>query len=232
MQSKGWLVAMGFVVGLSGCCSNMAELFSGAGDVPEVKREAAGTPAEGARAVDEGGDEEQATESSFAVGPATPPQGDAGDEDPDPMAVRGDTGSAGREDAGGRPAEGGDGVEAAADGEVQEGTAGEGYVVSEGDDSTLFLKMDANNDGLIEASEFRGSEDQFARTDGNGDGFIDAEEARLHRPSGRRPPDVMELDADGDGRVSRAEFPGRDQKFTRLDANGDGYIDGSEAPGQ
>lgn len=37
-------------------------------------------------------------------------------------------------------------------------------------------------------------------------------------------------DKDGDGVVSREEFPGPDESFDRLDTNGDGEIDKSEAP--
>jgi hypothetical protein len=38
------------------------------------------------------------------------------------------------------------------------------------------------------------------------------------------------LDKNGDGKVSRDEFPGRDEVFKRLDRDGDGYISMSEVP--
>jgi ankyrin repeat protein len=41
---------------------------------------------------------------------------------------------------------------------------------------------------------------------------------------------IRGLDKDNDGKVSRAEFPGRDMGFKRLDVNKDGYIDETEAP--
>jgi len=47
-----------------------------------------------------------------------------------------------------------------------------------------------------------------------------------------RPPEggFMGHDANGDGVVSREEFPGPDAHFTHLDANGDGVVNESEAP--
>jgi carboxymethylenebutenolidase len=44
-------------------------------------------------------------------------------------------------------------------------------------------------------------------------------------PTGRTPSQVIAgSDADGDGRVSRAEFKGPPQAFSRLDADGDGFL--------
>ena len=41
---------------------------------------------------------------------------------------------------------------------------------------------------------------------------------------------IQRFDKDGDGSVSKEEFPGRPERFSRLDANGDGMIDSTEAP--
>ncbi|UCH58564.1 MAG: ankyrin repeat domain-containing protein, partial [Anaerolineales bacterium] len=41
---------------------------------------------------------------------------------------------------------------------------------------------------------------------------------------------IQNFDKDKDGKVSKAEFPGRDVGFKRFDANKDGYIDETEAP--
>ncbi len=41
---------------------------------------------------------------------------------------------------------------------------------------------------------------------------------------------IKNFDKDGDGRVSRKEFPGPDRAFNQLDKNNDGYVDESENP--
>ena len=41
---------------------------------------------------------------------------------------------------------------------------------------------------------------------------------------------IQRFDKDGDGLVSREEFPGPKDHFTNLDVNKDDYIDASEAP--
>ena len=41
---------------------------------------------------------------------------------------------------------------------------------------------------------------------------------------------VLHFDKDKDGKVSKAEFPGRDMGFKRFDADKDGHIDATEAP--
>ena len=49
-------------------------------------------------------------------------------------------------------------------------------------------------------------------------------------PGGGRRGDLMQMDRDGDGRVSREEAPeGMREFFDRLDGNGDGFIDREEA---
>ncbi len=43
---------------------------------------------------------------------------------------------------------------------------------------------------------------------------------------------IQNFDKDGDGKVSREEFPSREEAFTRLDTNGDDVVDAGEAPGK
>jgi len=51
------------------------------------------------------------------------------------------------------------------------------------------------------------------------------------RPQGGSGGNFMnQLDRDGDGRVSKNEFPGPDHIFKRLDRDGSGYIEAGEAP--
>jgi len=47
---------------------------------------------------------------------------------------------------------------------------------------------------------------------------------------GQRPSFVRHLDRDGDGKVSRAEFEGPAEHFSRFDKNRDGYLTEDEAP--
>ncbi len=52
-----------------------------------------------------------------------------------------------------------------------------------------------------------------------------AEERQENRPQGM----IERHDRDGDGKVSRDEFPGPDEHFTRVDLDGDGFINQNEA---
>lgn len=56
--------------------------------------------------------------------------------------------------------------------------------------------------------------------------FASAAEERRENP----PQDMIERhDRDGDRKVSRDEFPGPDEHFTRIDLDGDGFINQNEA---
>jgi len=99
----------------------------------------------------------------------------------------------------------------------------------------IIHKFDKNGDGQVSRDEFPGPDECFASLDTNGDGNIDATEAA--QTPGRPCPQwkrggnfIQKFDKDGDGKVSKDEFPGPEERFTRLDSNGDGYIDSSETP--
>ncbi len=99
------------------------------------------------------------------------------------------------------------------------------------------MKLDTNNDGVIdraEAARHPRMAEKFDTLDSNKDGRLDASE----RPSwkGKRGhrggmDHAVKLDTDGDGRISRAEVanqPGFAARFDQIDGNRDGYLVRSE----
>lgn len=99
-------------------------------------------------------------------------------------------------------------------------------------------RMDTNGDGVIDRSEAAAHprmSAMFDRLDRNGDGRLDAgERPRTHGKDARHLPGPMigaiRLDADGDGRVSRAEAADSRlaERFEAMDRNRDGYLVASE----
>lgn len=93
-------------------------------------------------------------------------------------------------------------------------------------------RIDADGDGRItraEAAAHPRLVERLATLDRNGDGALDASE----RPRRRGGEGLRTIDADRDGRISRAEASGLTRlagRFDTLDANRDGYIDASERP--
>ena len=105
-----------------------------------------------------------------------------------------------------------------------------------------FRGMDANNDGIITRSEWRGNDRSFRNQDWNGDGILSGDEVQTgaRRQANwsqdwNRDGRVDNLDAqiaqrfrgydmNTDNRVARSEWPGDARLFTRLDTNRDGYL--------
>lgn len=100
-------------------------------------------------------------------------------------------------------------------------------------------RADANNDGNITRDEFLARPiEMFDRLDANNDGVIQASERpqRPERPEGERHRDGRghegrpSRDTNNDGQISRAEFvAGGAQMFQRMDANNDGRVTREEA---
>ena len=105
------------------------------------------------------------------------------------------------------------------------------------------IQLDANQDGVIsreEAAKMPRLAEKFDSLDKNRDGKLDASE-RPQRRGGREHGGrhggpgghggIGALDADGDGRISRAEAgksPRLGESFERIDRNRDGYLVRSE----
>lgn len=127
-----------------------------------------------------------------------------------------------------------------------------------GPGSRMLHRHDTDGDGLVSLQEFQAVGAQmFSRLDADGDGRISAEELataghgpgradreqragarregvreeRVARMQQHRERRFAQMDADGDGEVSRAEFDDAHlARFNALDANGNGVIDADEAP--
>ena len=99
-------------------------------------------------------------------------------------------------------------------------------------ESRIRRLWDVDGDGRISRSEFQGSDALWERLDEDGDGFvlpaeITATQSQVRTSLSSR---LGGMDKDGDGRISRAEFPGTDETFRQMDRDGDGYLDDKDHP--
>src|SRR5690606_12441386 len=98
-----------------------------------------------------------------------------------------------------------------------------------------FERADADGDGLVTRDEFLSARaEHFTKRDRNGDGFID--QADLDEHAAKRPRVakrmrimIAHMDADGDGKVSQAEFVEAGAKmFDRVDTDHSASLDKAE----
>ena len=103
------------------------------------------------------------------------------------------------------------------------------------DPTRIFDSADTDGDGVITREEFHAARERaFTRFDRNDDGYIDEDDApsRLgarHAAKDRLAQLVAQLDKDGDGRISRAEFvDGPTPLFDRADTDHNGELSREE----
>jgi Ca2+-binding EF-hand superfamily protein len=103
------------------------------------------------------------------------------------------------------------------------------------DPTRIFDSADTNGDGVITREEFHTARERaFTRLDRNGDGYIDNDDLpsrplARHTAKDRLAQLVAQLDKDGDGRISKAEFvDGPTPLFDRADTDHNGELSHDE----
>lgn len=92
-----------------------------------------------------------------------------------------------------------------------------------------FMRFDRNTDGVITRDEFPSDPLRFDRLDQNRDGAITRGELQFAlRDPNTIQDQVRALDRNGDGMISRSEFPGDTASFNQLDRNRDGVLSQSD----
>ncbi len=100
-----------------------------------------------------------------------------------------------------------------------------------GNPADLLLRADADGDGRVSVEELRAARDtMFGRLDRNGDGVLTSDDRPRLEAAKRRLEGLREqMDADGDGQVTKDEFVnGPTPFFTQADTNQDGFVDAAE----
>jgi Ca2+-binding EF-hand superfamily protein len=87
-----------------------------------------------------------------------------------------------------------------------------------------FDAWDKDKNERLDQGEFQGRGEAFVWIDRNRDALLSREEVEIFLREVNNSEFVKKYDANGDGRVMRAEFPGTDEVFQRADRNGDGVV--------
>jgi Ca2+-binding EF-hand superfamily protein len=102
----------------------------------------------------------------------------------------------------------------------------------------IVAALDANGDGMIDASEIANASTALLKLDQNGDGKLSADELKPQMPAGGNgqqftPPDgdkfptlliMKALDTNGDGELDASEIANASTALKTLDTNGDGQL--------
>lgn len=96
-----------------------------------------------------------------------------------------------------------------------------------------FTRFDRNGDGIVTRAEFPADATLFDQLDLNRDGGLTRSEVAQALPDRSSAERLARgYDRNGDGVISRNEFPGNDNAFNRLDRNGDGVLSQADDNGR
>lgn len=111
--------------------------------------------------------------------------------------------------------------------EGRSGTRKRGGKMSAG----MLRRWDRDGDGKVSAEEFPGRDEAFKRFDSDKDGFLTPADVTAGERGKKKQADTSfeACDKDGDGRLTRIEFPGTNAEWRVRDQDGDGYLTRAEA---
>lgn len=90
-------------------------------------------------------------------------------------------------------------------------------------------QMDADKDGKVSESEWKGGTFLFRGFDSDSDGYITSGEFSDNGPGSRIREHVQEMDTNQDGKISRQEFDTfHESMFLKFDRNGDGMLSAAD----
>lgn len=88
----------------------------------------------------------------------------------------------------------------------------------------MLRQFDANMDGKISREEWQSKPESFSRLDQNNDSLLTEDEIKSAAGRAGNRGRLQKMDANNDQQISREEWTGKPEGFSRLDANNDGII--------